>query len=81
MHANAETLRSFYKGLSTTGEIPAELFGADVEIRMFEGAPIAGPYRGLDGLRQWREDSFDILDDGRLLLDGRRRSGRDRGHQ
>jgi hypothetical protein len=37
---NAETLRSFYERLNTTGEVPAELFGA-----------------------------FDILDDGRLLLD------------
>lgn len=36
---------------------------------MFEGSPISGPYRGLDGLRQWREESFDILEDGRLLLD------------
>ncbi len=68
-HRNAETLRSFYERLNTTGEVPAELFGADVEIHMFEGSPISGPYRGLDGLRQWREDSFDILEDGRLLLD------------
>jgi ketosteroid isomerase-like protein len=32
-------------------------------------SPISGPYRGLDGLRRWREDSFEVLDDGRLLLD------------
>jgi hypothetical protein len=69
-HGNAETLRLFYEGLNTTGEVPAGLFGADMEIHMFEGSPISGPYRGLDRLRQWREDSFDIFDDGRLLLDG-----------
>jgi ketosteroid isomerase-like protein len=68
-HGNAETLRSFYERLNSTGKVPAELFGSDVEVHMFEGSPISGPYRGLDGLRQWREDSFDILDDGRLLLD------------
>jgi ketosteroid isomerase-like protein len=66
---NVETLRSFYEGLNTTGEAPAERFHPDVEIRMFEGSPISGPYRGLDGLRRWREDSFDVLEDGRLLLE------------
>jgi len=66
---NVETLRSFYEGLNTTGEAPAELFHPDVEVHMFEESPISGPYRGLDGLRRWREDSFDILEDGRLLLD------------
>ena len=64
-----ETLRSFHEGLNTTGEAPAELFHPDVEIHMFEGSPISGPYCGLDGLRRWREDSFDVLEDGRLLLD------------
>jgi hypothetical protein len=68
-HRNVETLRSFYEGLNTTGEAPAELFDPDVEIHMFEGSPISGPYRGLDGVRSWCEDSFDILEDGRLLLD------------
>lgn len=67
--ANVETLRSFYEGLNTTGEAPTEAFHADVEIHMFEGSPISGPYRGLDGLRRWCEDSFDVLEDGRLLLD------------
>jgi ketosteroid isomerase-like protein len=66
---NVETLRSFYERFNTTGDAPAELFHADVEIHMFEGSPISGPYRGRDGLRRWCEDSFDILDDGRLLLD------------
>ena len=66
---NVETLRSFYEGLNTTGEAPAEPFHPDVEIHMFEGSPISGPYRGLDGLRRWREDSFDVFEDGRLLLE------------
>ncbi len=66
---NVETLRSFYEALNTTGEAPDAPFHPDVEIHMFEGSPISGPYRGLDGLRRWREDSFDVLEDGRLLLD------------
>ena len=66
---NVETLRSFYEGLNTSGEAPAELCHPDVEIHMFEGSPISGPYHGRDGVRQWREDSFDVLEDGRLLLE------------
>jgi ketosteroid isomerase-like protein len=66
---NVETLRSFYEGLNTTGEAPAELFHPDLEIHMYEGALFTGPYRGLDGLHRWREDSFDVLEDWRLLLE------------
>jgi hypothetical protein len=50
---NVETLRSFYERLDATGEAPAELFHPDLEIHMFEGSPIVGPYRGLDGLHRW----------------------------
>jgi len=66
---NVETLRAFYEGLNTTGEAPAELFHPDLEIHMYEGALFTGPYLGLDGLRRWREDSFDVLEDWRLLLE------------
>lgn len=66
---NVETLRSFYEGINTTGEAPAEAFHPDLEIHMFEGSPNPGPYRGLAGLRRWREDSFDVFEDWRLLLD------------
>jgi ketosteroid isomerase-like protein len=66
---NVETLRSFYEGLNTTGEAPTEPFHPDLEIHMFEGSPVSGPYHGFDGLRRWREDSFDVIEDGRLLLE------------
>jgi ketosteroid isomerase-like protein len=66
---NVETLRSFYEGLNTTGEAPTAPFDPDVEIHMFEGSPVSGPFYGLDGLRQWREHSFDVFVDWRLLLD------------
>ena len=36
---------------------------------MFEGSPIPGPYRGRDGLRQWRQDTFDVIQDWRLELE------------
>ena len=66
---NVKTLRSFYEGLNTTGEAPAEPFHPGVQIHMFEGSPIPGPYHGLGGLRRWREDTFDVLEDWRLLLE------------
>jgi ketosteroid isomerase-like protein len=36
---------------------------------MFEGSPIRGPYRGHDGLRRWRDDTFDVIEDWRLETD------------
>jgi hypothetical protein len=68
-HGNVETLRSFYEGLNTTGEAPAKPFHPDVEIHMYEGSLLSGPYLGLDGLHRWCEDSFDVLEDWRLLLE------------
>lgn len=67
--ANVETLQRYYELLNDTGETPVELFHPDVEIHMFEGSPIAGPYRGHDGLRRWRQDTFDVIKDWRLELD------------
>src|SRR3954452_25455461 len=67
--ANVATLRRYHELLNDTGELPLELFHPDVEIHMFRGSPIAGPYRGHDGLRQWRQDTFDVITDWRLELD------------
>jgi ketosteroid isomerase-like protein len=66
---NVETLRRYHDVLNETGEPLVELFRSDVEIHMFRGSPISGPYRGHDGLRQWRRDTFDVIDDWRLDLD------------
>lgn len=67
---NEETLRRFYEGLNQTGEVPLELFHPEVEVHMFRGALISGPYRGHAGLRQWRHDTFDVIEDWRIELDG-----------
>ena len=66
---NVETLRRYHDVLNETGQPPLELFDSAVEIHMFRGSPISGPYRGHDGLRQWRRDTFDVIDDWRLELD------------
>jgi ketosteroid isomerase-like protein len=67
--ANVETLRRYHERLNETGEPPVELFHPDLEIHMFRGSPIRGPYRGYDGLRRWRRDTFDVIKDWRLELD------------
>jgi ketosteroid isomerase-like protein len=66
---NVERLRRYHDLLNETGEPALELFDPEVEIHMFRGAPISGPYRGHAGLRQWRRDTFDVIDAWRLELD------------
>jgi hypothetical protein len=67
--ANVATLWRYHELLSETGEAPVELLDPDVEIHMFRGSPIAGPYLGHDGVRQWMRDTFDVIEAWRLELD------------
>jgi ketosteroid isomerase-like protein len=66
---NLATLRRYHELLNETGEAPLELLDPDVEIHMFRGSPIAGPYLGHDGVRQWMRDTFDVIEAWRLELD------------
>ena len=66
---NVETFRRFLDLLNETGEPPLDLFHPDLEMHMFEGSPISGPYHGHNGLRRWRDDTFDVLEDWRVELD------------
>jgi ketosteroid isomerase-like protein len=66
---NVETLRRYHERLNGEGELALELVHPEVEVRMFEGSPIPGPYLGHEGLRRWREDVFDVIEDWRLELD------------
>jgi GNAT superfamily N-acetyltransferase/ketosteroid isomerase-like protein len=66
---NVERFRRYHELLNETGEIAVEFLDPDVEMRMFRGSPIPGPYRGHDGVRRWREDTFDVIDQWRMELD------------
>jgi ketosteroid isomerase-like protein len=66
---NVETLRRYHTLLNESGDLPVELLCPDVELQMFRGSPIPGPYHGRDGARQWHRDTFDVIDDWRLELD------------
>jgi ketosteroid isomerase-like protein len=67
--SNAEALRRYHELLNETSAIPVELLAPDVQMLMFEGSPISGPYSGYDGVRRWQADTFDVIDDWRLELD------------
>src|SRR5947199_5796169 len=67
---NVETLRRYHERLNEKGELALELVDPEVEVHMFEGSPIPGPYVGHEGLRLWREDVCDVIDDWHLELDG-----------
>jgi ketosteroid isomerase-like protein len=66
---NVETLRRYHELLNSTGELPLELVHPDVEVIMFRGSPISGPYHGHEGLKQWQRDAFDVIDSWQLELD------------
>jgi ketosteroid isomerase-like protein len=67
--SNVETLRRYHERLNESGELALELVDPAVEVHMFRGSPIPGPYVGHDGLQRWREDVFDVIDDWHLELD------------
>ena len=66
---NLETLRRYLERLNETGESPLDLVHPNVEVHMFRGSPISGPYFGHEGLRRWRHDTFDVFQEWRLELD------------
>jgi ketosteroid isomerase-like protein len=66
---NVERFRRYSELLNETGEIAVEFLDPGVEMKMFRGSPIPGPYRGHEGVRRWREDTFDVIEDWRLELD------------
>jgi ketosteroid isomerase-like protein len=66
---NEEALRRYHLLLNETGEPQLELLHPDIEMHMFRGAPISGPYVGHEGARQWVRDTFDVIDSWTLVLD------------
>jgi ketosteroid isomerase-like protein len=66
---NVETFHRYQRLLNETGDPPVEYLHPEVEVHMFRGSPIAGPYRGHEGVRQWRDDTFDVIQDWRIELD------------
>ena len=66
---NVDSLRQYIERLNETGVIAVEFLDPNVEMRMFRGSPIPGPYRGHEGVRRWRQDTFDVIDEWRMEFD------------
>ena len=60
---NLEVVRRWWKGFHENGMPPLDLCDAQVEISNPPAFPVRGTYRGHDGVRQWRTDAFDVIDE------------------
>ena len=67
--SNLDTLRRYHERLNEQGEVALEYVHPDVEVQMFRGSPIPGPYVSHEGLRRWRKDVSDVIEDWRLEID------------
>ena len=66
---NVATFRRYHDLLNETGQIAVEFLDPEVEMRMFRGSPIPGPYHGYEGVRRWRDDTFDVIEEWRMEVD------------
>ncbi len=66
---NVETVRELWRRFNRDGVLPETLFDPEVEVFNARESPLPGPYHGYDGLREWREGIFEVLDEGRYEID------------
>ena len=66
---NVEIVRAMIDGFNRDGFLPEELFDPDVDLFNVRESPLPGSYHGYEGLRQWREEVFDVVEDGRFEID------------
>jgi hypothetical protein len=63
---NAEIMRTLFERFNRSGFVPEELWQPDGVLVNFRESPIPGPDRGHDGLLTWREDLFEVVEEGRF---------------
>ena len=66
---NVKVVRAIFERFNRDGYLPEELFTPDLELSNARESPIPGPYRGYTGLRMWREDLFEVVDEGRFEIE------------
>jgi ketosteroid isomerase-like protein len=59
---NVEVVRRWWEGFNEDGMPPLALCAEDIEIRNPPDLPVRGVYKGHDGVRRWRDETFDIVD-------------------
>jgi ketosteroid isomerase-like protein len=63
---NVDLVRRSWQAVSSDGELPFELYNADLRIENMPEFPIQGPYDGHEGFAQWWEDLIEVIEDLRF---------------
>ena len=63
---NVEVVRRWWEGFNDDGMPPFALCDEEIEIRMPPNFPVRGLFKGHDGVRRWRDQVFDIVDNARV---------------
>ena len=66
---NVEAVREIVMRFNRDGFMPEDLYDPDVELFNIRESPLPGPYRGYEGLREWREGVFEVVEEGRFEID------------
>ena len=67
-----EIVRAMIAGFNRDGFLPEELFDPEVDLFNVRESPLPASYHGYEGLRQWREEVFDVVEEGRFEIDNLR---------
>ena len=65
---NLEVVREMVTRFNRDGFLPEDLFDPDVELSNIRESPLPGPYRGYEGLREWRDGVFEVVEEGRFEI-------------
>jgi ketosteroid isomerase-like protein len=60
---NLEVVRRWWASFNDEGMPSLDLCDEQVEVRNPPAFPVRGSYHGHEGVRQWRADVFDVIDD------------------
>ncbi len=65
---NVEIVREVIARFNRDGFLPDAHFDPDVELSNIRESPLPGPYRGYEGLKEWREGVFEVIEEGRFEI-------------
>jgi ketosteroid isomerase-like protein len=63
---NVEIVRRWWGGFNEDGIPPFSLCDDKIEINMPPDFPVRGSFRGHDGVRHWRDQVFEIVENARV---------------
>jgi hypothetical protein len=59
---NVEMVRGWWDGFNATGMPPLSLCDEQIEIRNPPDFPVRGSFHGHEGVREWRDQTFEVID-------------------